>query len=477
MSHAPSQDLILEMVTKLEDTYGKKTIERLLSFVIMSRDGATLQELFDLLSCDDDVLDEIFVSSVPIVRRVPDFTCRRLARDTRHLLRDVRNRVEAHCKRLSCALVSDLVLERYGLTDKQIKIKYHVYLAHYWMGEWVDGKIEWHNLEPDPHRKIVHWRGINEQPTFYRGRHPMLLHKSEAIPNQRKLRELPHHICWASGRTTAVDPISRAVSFKPGKKGEKAERTPMDRQAQAWYEQHVCTMEFVRAACESGLASELSEDLILGRKIFLYSELVTQFQQWMWASVGVLSRNSLLALQEGLYAAGNGRRLIILASQDILNQAVMDDKVAIPLAWIIHTNKDEVLDPLLLRFTGHFKGIFSVCSSANDDLVMTGGADGTVRLYDISSGQEIKRIDAHTAPVRRCCFSKDSKFILTASSEESLWFLILFLVCFRTLSPTTSPKLSPSRHLVALTRRRNTAGRCHGLRYGVFRPGLRTQWA
>lgn len=52
-------ELIDWMMGDLEKRHGRVLVERCMGFLILSRDGLTLQELGDVLSCDDDTLDEV----------------------------------------------------------------------------------------------------------------------------------------------------------------------------------------------------------------------------------------------------------------------------------------------------------------------------------------------------------------------------------------------------------------------------------
>jgi WD40 repeat protein len=85
----------------------------------------------------------------------------------------------------------------------------------------------------------------------------------------------------------------------------------------------------------------------------------------------------------------------------------------------------QMLESLVMRFLGHFRGVFSVQSSSMDDVVLTGGADGMIRVYEMQSGVELRRLEAHSAAIRRCCFGPNDNVILTASAEGSatLWDL------------------------------------------------------
>jgi hypothetical protein len=306
--------LVEQLMSELEKAHGSITTQRALSFMIMSRDGLTFPELLDLLACDDDVIDEVYGIHAPTCRRLPDMRARRLAHDLERLT-GKRRTMGAHIRYIRHSLIADVATKKYALEDKGNRTKYHYYLAHYWTSQWVDGKGIWRDLQPidgfESHAGRANqadnlranrsaspqlfWRGIHEQPVFFKGSHPLLLHKRDIIPNTRKLREMPYHIVWSSGRTTSVDPITRTVLKRPPT--SHANRSIQDRTSQTWFETYVCNLDFVRAACQAGLGHELYEDLLLASKIFIYSEKVIQFQKWMRGVVDALAKNSALTLQ------------------------------------------------------------------------------------------------------------------------------------------------------------------------------------
>ena len=66
---------------------------------------------------------------------------------------------------------------------------------------------------------------------------------------------------------------------------------------------------------------------------------------------------------------------------------------------------------------GHFGDINSVTFSPDGKFVLTGSSDTTTKLWDISTGQEIRTFSGHSRGVNSVAFSQDGKFVLTGSED------------------------------------------------------------
>jgi len=64
----------------------------------------------------------------------------------------------------------------------------------------------------------------------------------------------------------------------------------------------------------------------------------------------------------------------------------------------------------------------SVAISPDGGYALSGGTDGTVRLWDISSGTELKRLQAHTGSggTFYVAFSRDGKYFLSGGADGLL---------------------------------------------------------
>jgi WD40 repeat protein len=74
-------------------------------------------------------------------------------------------------------------------------------------------------------------------------------------------------------------------------------------------------------------------------------------------------------------------------------------------------------------FAGHTNKVTSVAFSANDLFVLTGSDDGTARIWDAATGLQLHAFPGGFSGMNAIAFSQDGRYVLTGKDENSerLW--------------------------------------------------------
>src|SRR5262249_10945047 len=68
----------------------------------------------------------------------------------------------------------------------------------------------------------------------------------------------------------------------------------------------------------------------------------------------------------------------------------------------------------------HPDSVHSVSFSPADKLLAPGSYDGTVRLWDLATGREIRTLKGHEKPVESVAFSPDGKALASGSFDKTI---------------------------------------------------------
>jgi WD40 repeat protein len=101
-----------------------------------------------------------------------------------------------------------------------------------------------------------------------------------------------------------------------------------------------------------------------------------------------------------------------------------DGKLALSGSWDKTLKLWDVSSGREIRsLTGHSEPVTAVAFSPDGKLALSGSSDDTLKLWDISSGREIRSLTGHSSNVSSVAFSPDGKLALSGSRDGStrLW--------------------------------------------------------
>ncbi len=133
-------DMIQALFARLEATHGQTLVSHAVSLLLLARDGISETELEDLLSCDDDVLNEVGATRTLTMRRLPAMSRIRLLADLDPLL----DRVFSNSRlllRWGSITVRDALHQRYLHEKRQDTRLFHLMFCQYFSNAWVEGKL------------------------------------------------------------------------------------------------------------------------------------------------------------------------------------------------------------------------------------------------------------------------------------------------------------------------------------------------
>ncbi|XP_077990677.1 NACHT and WD repeat domain-containing protein 2-like [Glandiceps talaboti] len=201
-SYLPTSEIRVELSVKgmislifdrLEEYHGKTLVSRALSYVTISQNGIGEAELEDILSLDDEVLQDVYAYWLPPTRRIPPLLWTRIRAEINDYLveRDAEGSRVIYWYHRQFIETSR---ERY-LSDPKVVARLHTLCAEYYNGNWSGGKKKPFQYTSEQMKKFNKQQQDEEDRKV--APQPLEFDSGENRFNIRKLEQLPFHLIYA----------------------------------------------------------------------------------------------------------------------------------------------------------------------------------------------------------------------------------------------------------------------------------------
>ncbi|KAM5237944.1 NACHT domain- and WD repeat-containing protein 1 [Ctenodactylus gundi] len=438
-----------QFCARLEQTHGPLLVAHVLGYIESSRHGLSEAELKDVLSLDDELLQEVYRDWTPPsheLLRFPPLLWVRLRRDLgTGLARRLGD--SATLLAISHRQLAEVVRARY-LSEPE-RAKRHGVLADFFLGTWSQGA-----------RKLITLPFVGKPLSLDRKVAPQPLWFSDSVANTRKLEELPLHLLRA-GR---VEELRQEVlgsmnwlSCRAFSGGIDTLLGDLDMCAP-----HVGgpELDLVREAlqlCRPALELHSQERSVLYTELLarlqglapshpvLVGPLCQQAQSWFRACphpVLVPLMGFLLPPGGPLRATLSGchKGITVMAWSPEGQLLVVGTQDGILVVWDME--EQQVTHVL----TGHTAAVKCVAVLARGPLALSASADGSLRLWHLLSGQErrVLRVGGSGALTGSQTWAlhvddAEETVYLVSGSQLSAWCLETAELLFQVLDEAPEP--------------------------------------
>ncbi|GFO41708.1 NACHT domain- and WD repeat-containing protein 1-like isoform x3 [Plakobranchus ocellatus] len=404
---------------RLERDHGEAMVRRALGYITAARNGVTVNELEDVLSLDEAVMDEVVATHRPPRRRLPILLWIRLRMDIEGLITEIqtdgtRTLTWAHQP------IRDAAEERY-LLQRDKAPSYHKAFAEYFLGTWAGRPKPFTGSERGTNR-LVASQELYYDPPAAQGSKPLgshLIPSSHTAPssqdhngtsnNHRSTAQNPEH----SSKNTPANTNRGSFSVSSTGTDEVPERIynlrrvnelpfhlTRSQQTSLLKRNCLCNYEWMLAKlCGTSLRSVLEE----------YSAILTvephEPELRLISDVLHLSGQALRKEPRQLASQLVGRLHRIVSSD--VPRASGDPQKYPNLHQLLASAKQSSLPALIPSIecltepggilfdllSGHSAPITAVALTSDGQRALTTSRDGTLKLWDVRSGKVVKSID------------------------------------------------------------------------------------
>ncbi|XP_061179023.1 NACHT and WD repeat domain-containing protein 2-like [Saccostrea echinata] len=363
---------INKLFQRLEVLHGKLLTSKAFGYLTAAKIGLSEAELEDILSCDDDVLNDVYMYWTPPVRRLPPLLLVRLKAS----LEDKHYLVERGVDGLLVMYwyhrqFSEAAYDRY-CGDTDIRQNIHAGLADFFSGTWAQGK-----KKPYTDRQGISDsadRQVAEQPFQNGDRY-----------NTRKLKNLAYH---------------RIMSGDLHKTKQEC----------------LCNFYFLLHRLKGTSIRQLLEDFEIAVDVFPSDKAINQILYTLR-----LSESALLQDGDSLVSQILGRLPCIEETEEFLQQC-KDSGVT-----YIKTNRHVLRRPggqLKYALHGDDQDVLHLDMTQDGKTVVTSATSNIVKLWDVLKGKLIRNIEDLDNLVRNVNFINNDTGILVRTSKKLITLTI-----------------------------------------------------
>ncbi|XP_055095108.1 NACHT domain- and WD repeat-containing protein 1 isoform X2 [Symphalangus syndactylus] len=376
-----------QLCARLEQTHGRLLVAHVLGYIVSSRHGLSEAELKDVLSLDDEVLQDVYRDWTPPSKellRFPPLLWVRLRRDLEYYL--ARRPMDGFTLlAIAHRQLVEVVRERY-LSGSE-RAKRHGVLADFFSGTWSQGT-----------KKLITLPLVGKPLNLDRKVAPQPLWFSDVVANLRKLKELPYHLLH-SGR---LEELKQEV---------------------------LGSMSWISCRGISGGIEDLLDDFDLCAPHLDSPEvgLVREALQLCRPAVELRGMERSLLYTELLarlhFFTTSHPALVGQLCQQAQNWfRLCAHPVLVPLGGFLQPPGG----PLRATLSGCHKGITAMAWGVEEKLLVIGTQDGIMAVWDMEEQHVIHMLTGHTGEVRCMKIFAKGTLAISASKDYTLrlWNLL-----------------------------------------------------
>ena len=379
-----TRDSIMRLFDRMEFKHGYKLVAHSFSYITLCKNGVSESELEDLLSLDDDVLNDVYQYHIPPVHRIPSLLWTRLYNDMKEhfALREADGLIVISWYHRQ---FRQAIETRY-LCNLNFKHDIHSRIADYFTGKWhnVLKTLDCTTSASHHHkRKLQADRKVAAQPLYYTDDQEQI-----TFFNQRKLTELPHHLL----QSNRLEELSESILFNIN-----------------WIYAKLCTgsIQQLLADYDDSLSKIFSKDIkIISDALRLCNTTLSLHAEMVVPCV-------LASLLPYYQKNAKIRELLIACDTEGIKINAL-----IPMNYSIQTPGG----PLQYSYNGHSVAPYHLAVTSNEKYLVS--VSNVLIMWDLTVGDFVRKIDPKINGVLcSLCVSPDDKW---AISHTSFNLIILF---------------------------------------------------